>query len=109
MRSTTARFVQVADGPVRVEFENDGAERLVVQAVDLTGESIRAVVRLADTPSAQFRLVGTMGEDTLALQHAEGVNFDDPNAVFRGSGFETVRTVVGVSRGDESAAPGGGE
>lgn len=97
MRSTTARFARLASGPVRIDFENGGGDRFVVQAVNLTGDSIRAVVRLAATPSAQFRLVGTMGEEQLELQHAESVNFDDPNAVFRASGFETVRTVVGVS------------
>jgi hypothetical protein len=100
MRSTTARFVRLAADPIRADFENADSEQFVVQAVDLTGDSIRAVVRLADTPSAQFRLVGTMGEDRLELQHADDVNFDDPNAVFRASGFETVRTVVGVSRAD---------
>ncbi|MFC5366264.1 hypothetical protein [Salinirubrum litoreum] len=100
MRSTTARFTALASGPLRADFENGDSERFVVQAVDLTGDTIRAVVRLADTPSAQFRLVGTMGEDRLELQHAETVDFDDPNAVFRSSGFETVGTVVGVSRAD---------
>jgi hypothetical protein len=102
MRSTTARFAALASAPIRAEFESGGSDRFVVRAVDITGDSIRAVVRLADTPSAQFRLVGTMGEDTLSLQHAEGVDFADPNAVFRASGFETVRTVVGVSRADDA-------
>lgn len=101
MRSTTARFAALASGPIRADFENGDSEQFAVQAVDLTGDSIRAVVRLTDTPSAQFRLVGTMGEDRLELQHAEHANFDDPNAVFRASGFETVRTVVGVSSADE--------
>jgi hypothetical protein len=81
-------------------FETGGSDRFVVRAVDLTGDSIRAVVRLADTPSAQFRLVGTMGEDTLELQHAEDMDYDDPAGVFRAAGFETVRTVVDVSQAD---------
>jgi hypothetical protein len=102
MRSTTARFAALAADPIRAEFETGGSDRFVVRAVDITGDSIRAVVRLADTPSAQFRLVGTMGEDTLELQHAENVDFENPNAVFRASGFETVRTVVGVSRADDA-------
>jgi hypothetical protein len=101
MRSTTARFAALASGPVRADFETGGSDRFVVRAVDITGDSIRAVVRLADTPSAQFRLVGTMSEETLELQHADGVDFDDPAGVFRASGFETVRTVVGVSPADD--------
>lgn len=97
MRPTTAQFVAIAPDPIQADFENGSSERLVVRAVDLSGESIRAVVRLAGTPSAQFRLLGTMGEDRLSLQHADGVDFDDPPAVFRSPNFETVRTVVGVS------------
>jgi hypothetical protein len=100
MRSTTARFARLASGAIRADFENGDSGRFVVQAVDLTGDSVRAVVRLAETPSARFRLVGTMGEDRLRLQHAADVDFSDPNAVFRASGFETVRTVVGVSQID---------
>jgi hypothetical protein len=106
MPSTTDRFVAFAPAPFRADFETGETARFTVRAVALDGAAVRAVVRLADHPERQFRLVGRMGEDTLALQHDPEADFDDLDGVMRAPGFETVGTVVDVAADGAAGSDG---
>jgi hypothetical protein len=109
MPSTTDRFVAFAPAPFRADFENGEGADFTVRAVALDGAAVRAVVRLSDRPERQFRLVGRMGGDTLALQYDPDADFDDLDGVMRAPGFETVRTVVHVTEDEAAESDTAGE